>query len=89
MRTITVPAGILKRWMTGDYQYAGRALEFAVHVDWPELKLTDEQVMANAFARAYGHPVPYPDHSIFSVALPIGEAQAKAWAERHATPPSF
>jgi hypothetical protein len=65
MRTITVPRKVLERLATCQ----GRALEFAVSVDWPELRLTEDQIVTNAVARAAGHPEPYPDHSIFSILL--------------------
>jgi hypothetical protein len=48
----------------------GACIEFAVEVDWPELRLTEDQIITNACARAAGQPEPYPDHSIFSVRIP-------------------
>ena len=68
MRSITIPEHVLRRAVEGPF--VGTCLEFAVSVDWPELRLTEEQVMANAIAWAAGKEKPYPDHSIFSVTLP-------------------
>lgn len=68
MRTITIPADVIRRALNGPIQ--GTHLEFAVAVDWPELRLTEEQIIANAIALANGERSPYPDHSIFSVTIP-------------------
>ena len=67
MRTITIPDKALQ--MAADPNVPGAYIECAVTVDWPELRLTEEQSLANALARAYGHEPPYPDHSIFSLKL--------------------
>jgi hypothetical protein len=48
----------------------GTCVEFAVAVDWPELQLTEEQIVANAIACANGQRDPYPDLSIFTVRVP-------------------
>jgi hypothetical protein len=42
---------------------------YPVKVDWPELQLTENQIVANAFARANGEDVPFPDQSIFTVSV--------------------
>jgi hypothetical protein len=42
-----------------------------VRVDWPELRLTEEQVFANAAAHAFNQPEPFPDPSIFLIELEI------------------
>lgn len=68
MRTITVPAAVLARATHGPYD--GRALVFTVHVDWPELQLTEAQVLENAFARAAGLDTPHLDRSIFAIEVP-------------------
>jgi hypothetical protein len=68
MRSIHVPATMLRaaRWGSG---LPGARIEFPVAVDWPELRLTEDQVMANAIARAWGLPEPYEDHSTFAISL--------------------
>lgn len=69
MRTITIPEHVLRRAVEGPY--TGIMLEFPVAVDWPELRLTEEQILANAIAHVWGQRQPYPDHSIFSITLPF------------------
>ena len=68
MRRIRVPLAVLERAVNGPF--VGDVLEFAVAVDWPELRLTEEQVIANALALASGQPSPYPDQSVFAVEVP-------------------
>jgi len=68
MRTVSVPERVVQ--MAVDGPIRGACIEFAVAVDWPELRLTEEQVLANAIARAANRPEPYPDHSIFTVRVP-------------------
>lgn len=69
MRTITIPGGVAVRALRGPVD--GVCLEVPVKVDWPELQLTEEQVVANAVAVACGQPAPFPDLSIFSVRVPF------------------
>src|SRR5438128_281296 len=40
-----------------------------VKVDWPELRLTDKQVWANALALVFGDEIPYPDQSYIEVVI--------------------
>jgi hypothetical protein len=47
----------------------GARAAIPVMVDWPELRLTEEQVLANAWALAYGERTPYPDHSMFVIEI--------------------
>ena len=68
MRRITIPHHVMERLAHGPIE--GTCVEFAVSVNWPELRLTEAQVIANAIARAQGHDEPFPDHSIFAVTLP-------------------
>lgn len=75
MRSIAIPIEVLARAAHGPV--AGTCLEFAVAVDWPELQLTEAQMIANAIALANGQRDPYPDLSIFSVTVPYLET-AKA-----------
>lgn len=48
---------------------AGRALVVPVKVDWPELRLNEGEIIANAIALVDGKPQPYADNSIFDVVL--------------------
>ena len=52
-----------------------------VKVDWPELQLTEDQVMANAVASVSGADLPYPDRSIFAVEIdrPVDYADLSWW----------
>lgn len=52
--------------------WKGVALSVPVIVGWPELRLTEEQVMANAWARAGNEPEPFPDHSLFEIRIRRG-----------------
>lgn len=40
-----------------------------VIVDWPELRLTRDQILANAVADADGQPRPFPNQAIFAVVI--------------------
>jgi hypothetical protein len=67
VRTISIPQHVID---AATSLPKGACIEFAVEVDWPELRLTEDQIITNACARAAGQPEPYPDHSIFSVRIP-------------------
>ena len=73
LRTITIPQHVIERAAKGPI--VGMALECAVSVNWPELRLTEDQIITNAAARASGQPEPYPDHSIFSICIPYAVPQ--------------
>ena len=62
MRQIKVPA------VDWD-EVVGSHAVVVVKVDWPEVRLTHNQVLANAFAKADGRPEPFPDHSFVEVVL--------------------
>ena len=66
METITLPRSI---W-DGPY-HGGHSLAVPVKVDWPELRLTEEQIFANAAARVMGREEPYPDKSFINVVVPM------------------
>ena len=68
MRTIKVPEWVIKQAVNGPF--IGRVLHMPVHVDWPELQLTEGQVVANSIAFADGEPSPYPNLSMFIIELP-------------------
>lgn len=65
MRTIRIPADDI-RLAT---QSPGRCVVVPVKVDWPELQLTEAQIVQNALAFAEGKPRPFPDRSVFQVEL--------------------
>jgi hypothetical protein len=67
MRSITVPERVLQQIAGG---FTGTALYWPVEVDWPELRLTEEQQLANIGARLRGEPPPHDNHQIFTVVLP-------------------
>lgn len=62
MRTITLGA---INWSEVEGAYA----VIPVLVDWPELRLTEEQVLANAIAHANGEDTPFPDPSYIEVRI--------------------
>ena len=67
MRTVTIPQAVIERAAHGPQ--VGVSLVFAVSVNWPELRLTEDQIIANAVAQAAGQEAPYPDHSIFTISI--------------------
>lgn len=74
-RVVTLP----KNWLNLCEGIPGaRWAEFPVKADWPELRLTEEQILANGIARAYDQEEPYPDHSIFSVRVPLDSLLIKS-----------
>lgn len=68
MRKIVIPA----KWIHEaiDDATPGCAVVGSVVVDWPELRLTEDQIVANAIAWANGQPAPYPDPSIIAIEIP-------------------
>lgn len=66
MRRITLPESSVRAGIDGGL---GIAVEFPVVVDWPELRLTDDQMLANSLALLDGIEEPYPDHRFFSVSI--------------------
>ena len=62
MRTISV--GPID-WDTCRGAYAS----IPVAVDWAELRLTEDQIAANAIALPKSEPQPFPDPSIFEVRI--------------------
>ena len=67
-RSILIPRAILQAAQMSSGIPGDRVI-YSVCVDWPELRLTDDQMLANAVALVYGKERPYPDHSIFHIAL--------------------
>ena len=70
-RTVTIPQTAIFKAAYGPVE--GRALLVPVQVDWPELRLTEQQRFENAIWRSLPHrttPIPHHDHSIFDVQLP-------------------
>ena len=68
MSQIVIPRDLWER--LGDRINMGCSVTIPVKVDWPELRLTEGQMMANAVAMSAGHARPYPDKSIFNVVIP-------------------
>ncbi len=66
-REIRIPRRVLSQ--VHDEDGPGLALLYPVVVDWPELQLTEGQIVANSLALASGQPAPYPDLSIITVRL--------------------
>lgn len=64
MREIKIPLQTIKKWADNP---VGVCLSIPVKVDWEELQLTEEQVLANSFAMVNDKDIPYPDKSIFCV----------------------
>lgn len=62
MRSVRIPA------VNWDEVLGARAV-VPVKVDWPELRLTLDQITANAVADLNGEPRPFPDHSIFYIEI--------------------
>ncbi len=49
----------------------GVAAVIPVKVDWPELRLTEEQMLVNSMALCVGWEAPYPDRSFIDVIVPL------------------
>lgn len=67
-REIHIPTDIILKARI-DSGLPSMCVLYPVCVDWPELRLTEEQVLANILAKLDGYPEPYPDHSIFAIRL--------------------
>lgn len=67
MRRITIPEATVE--LAASTELKGRSVIVPVKLDWPELQLTHDQIVANAVARAEGLPDPHPDLSIVSIEL--------------------
>lgn len=65
MRTIKIPFAVLLAALKSPCP----RLSYCVEVGWPELRLTEEQIIANAAAHVNGQETPYPNLSIFNVEL--------------------
>jgi hypothetical protein len=62
MRTVRIPA---INWEKAQ----SVRVSVPVVVDWPELLLTEDQIVANAIAKANNQEELYPDHSMFVVEI--------------------
>lgn len=67
MRTIRIPKQITARLLTE--KPLGRALVVPLHLGWPELSLTEGEILANAVAVAYGKERPYLDRNLVNLEL--------------------
>jgi hypothetical protein len=70
MRVIVIPAEAIKATRNGSPHIPGAYVVVPVKVDWPELRLTESQIIENAVALANGQPEPHDDNSVFLVQLP-------------------
>ncbi len=70
MRAVKIPADVLRRMHTEPMH--GRAMLVPVQVNWPELRLTESQRLANAIWSSGDRRTerPFPDHSIFDIEIP-------------------
>jgi hypothetical protein len=66
MRTIRLSLSDIDRWGRDG---AGKSLVLPVRVDWPELRLTEDKLLANAVCRVDGREEPFPDNSVFCVEI--------------------
>ena len=66
-REVVIPIEVLRQWAEGQHALT---VEIPVAVDWPELKLTESQMLENAMATAAGLDRPHQDPSIFTIVLP-------------------
>ena len=72
-RTIKVSQETVDRASHGPVN--GTYLMYLVAVNWPELKLTEEQQIANAIAWAAGRHIPFPDPSFITIEIPWATPQ--------------
>ena len=72
MRTIKLPASAISHILTTPPQGRGNWI-IPVEVNWPELRLTESQMLANAaWSASGGHgPRPFPNLCIFDVEIPM------------------
>lgn len=77
--TIEVPESLIRAAM-GDSSnpWPGRQVVTPIKVNWPELQLTESQILENALDRANGQPGRHIDRSIIDLSMPyIVEPVAK------------
>lgn len=76
----------------------GQEATIPVKVDWPELQLTEEQLLQNSVARANDQDPPFPDLSIFNVRIkpPVEPPHARGtmggnvgWAANYPNEPKW
>ena len=65
MRAIRIPAKLLAEPL----KWGAKRRVITVKVDWPELRLTEDQIVANVLATVHGAERPYPDLSFISIEL--------------------
>lgn len=73
MLTIKIPKHITNRLVNGPR--VGRHLVCVLDLGWPELRLTEEQILANAVAIAYGDEPPFPNKNLVALELPYPDAK--------------
>lgn len=67
MKRIEVPADIMRKVLDCDQ---GRWVLLPVKVPWPELQLTEQQVLENAIDHAHGRSGRHPDPSYIELHFP-------------------
>ena len=68
MIEINVPLEAVR--MATSLSTSGDSVEFVAEMNIPELRWTDEQILANARALVNGEPMPFPNRNLFRVVLP-------------------
>ena len=66
MRQVIVSRETIQSWLNDQ---KGRCLAIPVKVGWPELQLTEQQILENSLALLGPNPIPHNDNSIFNVVV--------------------
>ncbi len=69
MKRITVPMAAMSEYWR-QVSPVGRSMIVVVRLDWPQLRLTENQLVQNSVARALGHEPPHPDPALIEIELP-------------------
>ena len=67
MRTIQVPLEAVVRWL--DKGVGRSCIIPVVNTAFPELRLTEDQILANVIARDNDEPPPFEDHQFISIEI--------------------
>jgi len=67
-RVVRIPRRVVEEAIGG--KLPGTSVHLPVKVAWPELQLTESQILENAVAMVEGKQEPHKDHSIFVVEIP-------------------
>ena len=66
MREVAIDRKQVEAWLKNPM---GAYLCFPVKVGWPELQLTEQQILENSLAMLGPNPMPHEDQSIFNVVV--------------------